>query len=564
MIRATWDDCPHLTDEAKAALLASLPPHQRDARSKGIPALGSGAIYPVPESEITIAPFQIPDWYQICAGMDVGWNWTAAVWIARNPDTGMAYIIDAYKAGQREPAIHAEAIRARGDWIPIAIDPASRGRGQADGTQLFETYCDLGLDLVKAVNAREDGIYRVWQKLSTGNLKVFSTCTTWFSEYRIYRRDEKGQIVKKDDHCLHPDTLLYVEIEGIRKSVRVEDIAGASGFVQTVGGYWTQFASCRKTGINQPIVELTFSTGAKVKCTPDHKILTLNGWKQAIDVSGSIVYNTITTSIQRGALWTRILRSYPTQFKSFMGLDITSAESIFNEMGCDFTEKSGKSKTALSLQRIISTISTRINPIIDSAISNWFSDQIILNITKQGILEVSQKKLLKLRSYGIKAMPDQCGINSITSTSKIDFIEKLLRAVFGAEKHLKIHHRQNFAPALASQQPEDLAESIISRDIVVCALKYLLQIGIPAKKLAESLAVDYCEQVIENNPSDVYCMDIPVFHAFSTSDGIVVHNCMDATRYGVVTGLDYAVAKIYQSDVRFKAPRQSANSVTGY
>ena len=52
VVVATRDDVPHLSPEQKAALWGSIPPYQRDARSKGIPQLGSGAIHPVPESEI--------------------------------------------------------------------------------------------------------------------------------------------------------------------------------------------------------------------------------------------------------------------------------------------------------------------------------------------------------------------------------------------------------------------------------------------------------------------------------------------------------------------------------
>jgi phage terminase large subunit-like protein len=43
VVQATWDDVPHLSAEAKAELLASIPPYQREARSKGVPQLGSGA-----------------------------------------------------------------------------------------------------------------------------------------------------------------------------------------------------------------------------------------------------------------------------------------------------------------------------------------------------------------------------------------------------------------------------------------------------------------------------------------------------------------------------------------
>ena len=52
VVSATWDDVPHLSPEQKTELWGSIPPYQRDARSKGIPQLGSGAIYPVAESEI--------------------------------------------------------------------------------------------------------------------------------------------------------------------------------------------------------------------------------------------------------------------------------------------------------------------------------------------------------------------------------------------------------------------------------------------------------------------------------------------------------------------------------
>lgn len=51
VVNATWDDVPHLSDEAKGALKAGIPPYQLDARARGIPALGAGVIYPVPEED---------------------------------------------------------------------------------------------------------------------------------------------------------------------------------------------------------------------------------------------------------------------------------------------------------------------------------------------------------------------------------------------------------------------------------------------------------------------------------------------------------------------------------
>ena len=66
VVMAGWDDVPHLDEQAKKDLYASIPPYQRDARSKGIPQLGSGAIYPVPESEIVCKPFEIPRYWPRC------------------------------------------------------------------------------------------------------------------------------------------------------------------------------------------------------------------------------------------------------------------------------------------------------------------------------------------------------------------------------------------------------------------------------------------------------------------------------------------------------------------
>lgn len=207
LVRASWDNSPHLTEERKAALLRGIPKFQRDARTKGIPTLGAGAIYQVSEELVFIDPFPIPKHWKRSYGMDVGWNRTAAVWGAIDPDTGMAYIYAEHYLGEEKPVVHAEAVRARGKWIPGCMDPAARGRGQDDGQRLFDQYTDLGLNLVKADNAVTGPLWEIAEAMEQGRFKIFNTCTNLRMEFRIYRRDEKGQIVKKNDHAL--DSLRY-------------------------------------------------------------------------------------------------------------------------------------------------------------------------------------------------------------------------------------------------------------------------------------------------------------------------------------------------------------------
>lgn len=208
-----WSEVAHLSEEDKAQLEKAYLPHERAARTKGVPSLGAGAIYPVPEEDIVCEPFEFPAWYRHAYALDVGWNRTAALWGAHSPEDDVLYLYAEYYRGQAEPAIHAAAIRARGEWIPGVVDPASRGRSQKDGEALFSTYTDLGLTLVPANNAREAGLLEVWQRLSTGRLKVFKTLQNFLGEYRIYRRDEKGAIVKEADHLM--DDLRYLCMSGI-------------------------------------------------------------------------------------------------------------------------------------------------------------------------------------------------------------------------------------------------------------------------------------------------------------------------------------------------------------
>lgn len=213
IVMAGWDDVPHLTEEAKAKMLAESETHLRLARSKGIPNLGSGAIYPVAEDQIVVDDFRIPDHWPQAYGLDVGWNCTAATFGALDRDSDVLYLYSQHYQGQQEPSTHVAAINGRGKWIPGVIDPASRGRSQKDGEQLLQAYTDLGLDLIAADNSRESGLYMVHQRLATGRLKVFRSLKTWLAEYRIYHRDEKGNVVKEKDHAM--DATRYLVVSGI-------------------------------------------------------------------------------------------------------------------------------------------------------------------------------------------------------------------------------------------------------------------------------------------------------------------------------------------------------------
>lgn len=213
VVMCSWAEVPHLTPDVQAELLRSIPPHQREARAKGIPQLGSGVIYPVPEDDLRVRDFAVPSHFRRGYGMDTGWNWTVGVWGALDPDADVLYITGVYKRGDAPPSIHAEAFKSRGPWMKGVGDAAAIN--QQDGEQVVKTYRNLGLDLELPDKSVEAGLQDVWERMVSGRFKVFASCSGWFEEFRLYRRDDKGRIVKSNDHYM--DASRYLVRSGIKR-----------------------------------------------------------------------------------------------------------------------------------------------------------------------------------------------------------------------------------------------------------------------------------------------------------------------------------------------------------
>lgn len=201
-VQAGWKHVPHLDSNATRALLATMPPHQVKARSEGEPTLGAGAIYPINEEDILVPSRTIPSTWPRGYGFDVGWNRTAAIWGARDPGSHIWELYDEHYRSQGEPPSHVAGIKARGEWMNGTIDPAARGRQVLDGKVVIDEYTKLGLHIVPAINAVDAGITHVWTLLISGKLRVQEHLTNWRTEFRRYHRNEKGVIVKKNDHLM--------------------------------------------------------------------------------------------------------------------------------------------------------------------------------------------------------------------------------------------------------------------------------------------------------------------------------------------------------------------------
>lgn len=244
----TIDDVLHYSDEERARIIAGYPEHEREARAKGIPILGSGRIFPVAESLITVPDFPLPDLWPRIAGMDFGWDHpSAAAWLAWDRDEHILYVYSAMREREQTAAEFAPGILARGAWIPMAWPADGLQHEKGSGSQLAEQYRLAGVNMLhehaqlpetgdgadtrisrvsveaglqimlQAFKANDPDEYARQQDLLTKagrghekplRIHVFASLNDWFEEFRLYHRKD-GKVVKLQDDLMAATRYAY-------------------------------------------------------------------------------------------------------------------------------------------------------------------------------------------------------------------------------------------------------------------------------------------------------------------------------------------------------------------
>lgn len=213
-VTMTIDDALHFTEEQRKQIVASYQPHEREARVKGVPVLGSGRIFPVAEESITCDGFDIPAHWPRIGGIDFGWDHPfAAVELCWDRDTDAIYITKCHRQREATPVIHAAALKP---WNLQWAWPRDGNRETLEGAgiALAEQYRTQGLDMLheyaqfepversKAGSVSvEAGLMEMLDRMQTGRWKVFKHLADWFDEFRLYHRKD-GKVVKEYDDLL--------------------------------------------------------------------------------------------------------------------------------------------------------------------------------------------------------------------------------------------------------------------------------------------------------------------------------------------------------------------------
>lgn len=205
----TIDDAEHYSPEERRKIIDSYPAHEKEARTKGIPTLGSGRIFPVAEESIRVDPFEIPKHWVRIGGLDFGWDHPfGAAEIAWDRDADIIFVTKVYREREATPLIHSGALKPWGSWLPWAWPHDGLQHDKGSGEQLAAQYRTHGLNLLPeratfddGTNGVEAGLSDMLQRMQTGRWKVFSTCNEWFEEFRLYHRKD-GKVVKERDDVI--------------------------------------------------------------------------------------------------------------------------------------------------------------------------------------------------------------------------------------------------------------------------------------------------------------------------------------------------------------------------
>lgn len=211
------NDAEHYSPEERAKIIASYPAHEREARVKGIPTLGSGRIFPIAEEAIKVPAFEIPRHWARIGGLDFGWDHpSAAVELVWDRDTDVVYITKAHRQKEQTPLLFAATLKPWGDWLPWAWPHDGLQHDKGSGQALRDQYAAQGLNMLpdKAThppmdgeeegtggNGVEAGLLDMLDRMQTGRFKVFDHLGDWFEEFRMYHRKD-GKVVKLDDDLM--------------------------------------------------------------------------------------------------------------------------------------------------------------------------------------------------------------------------------------------------------------------------------------------------------------------------------------------------------------------------
>lgn len=202
---ASWDECPHLTEDDIKEMLAGLPAWQHDMRRKGLPVLGSGAVFPFLDADIMCEDLVPRDDWQVLAALDFSSvnDASVVVFCAHDPGNDVYYVYDMEyitNIAMKNPQFMSKVIlNSKTPLIPTisphdggikSVNPEAKARIMKDeGVNIlgepFYNPMTLNLAFHRISNKnrdREPGLTEMRRLFETDKLKVCRSILPFFKE----------------------------------------------------------------------------------------------------------------------------------------------------------------------------------------------------------------------------------------------------------------------------------------------------------------------------------------------------------------------------------------------
>lgn len=210
LVQMRLEDATFYAPEHMAEIEAGYDKGMRDARVRGLPFLGEGLVFALQDELFRINAFQLPAHFRRIVGLDFGIGHpTAVVWLAHDPDTDTVYLYDCYKIEDKVISAHVQAIRARGEWIPVAWPHDGAKRDPKSGEAMSASYEKAGVRMLPmsarynddrgGPQGREAIVQDILGRMKDGRFKVFYQLRDWFDEKATFHRKDGLIVPYKDD-----------------------------------------------------------------------------------------------------------------------------------------------------------------------------------------------------------------------------------------------------------------------------------------------------------------------------------------------------------------------------
>ena len=347
-----------------------------------------------------------------------------------------------------------------------------------------------------------------------------------FKNY-TYRQDKEGKWLNEPidlwNHCFVGSTLITTD-EGQK---RIDSIAIGDRVLTSEG-----YRPVRKVfdnGVQNTVeVHIILDNGQKVtiQCTPEHKVKTISGWKKIAELKiNDVIYQPNTTK----------------------GCHITSTKTkdITPEVGKDCTLLCGKITLGKFPKGIISTIKTETQRITLSKIWRYLSVKNIWcsmqgNICKMKDMLSNHASVWTMHeSMPMSGTGQRKAENGIESTQKMwrQMLSKLPLYAYNVAKSLHLKSLVNISSVVtnASHNGAETKVTITKHESVKNAENRLNATNTHTQSSAQTATLVYIE-VVNKEQERVYDLCVDEMHEYF-ANGILVHNCMDAIRYVVLSKL---------------------------